>query len=96
MPFAKAGEVRLFYRLDGNADKPVVTLIHSLGTDHSLWDRQAEDLLPYFRVLRCDVRGHGASEATPGDYSVAMLAGDVAALASVLRGSRFADFHSAA
>lgn len=90
MPFAKAGGVRLFYRLDGNADKPVVALVHSLGTDHSLWDRQAEDLLPYFRVLRCDVRGHGASESTPGDYSVAMLAGDVVALASALGIEKFA------
>ncbi len=90
MPFAKAGGVRLFYRLDGNADKPVVVFAHSLGTDHSLWDRQAEDLLPYFRVLRCDVRGHGASESTPGDYSVAMLAGDVVALASTLGIEKFA------
>jgi 3-oxoadipate enol-lactonase/4-carboxymuconolactone decarboxylase len=90
MPFAKAGGIRLFYRLDGNTDKPVVAFVHSLGTDHSLWDRQAEDLLPYFRVLRCDVRGHGASESTPGDYSVAMLAGDVAALASTLGIEKFA------
>jgi len=90
MPFAKAGPVRLFYRLDGNTDKPVVIFVHSLGTDHSLWDRQAEDLLPYFRVLRCDVRGHGASESTPGDYSVAMLAGDVLALASALGVEKFA------
>jgi 3-oxoadipate enol-lactonase/4-carboxymuconolactone decarboxylase len=90
MPFAKAGGVRLFYRLDGNTDKPVIAFVHSLGTDHSLWDRQAEDLLPYFRVLRCDVRGHGASESTPGDYSVAMLAGDVVALASTLGIEKFA------
>jgi 3-oxoadipate enol-lactonase/4-carboxymuconolactone decarboxylase len=90
MPFASAGGVRLFYRLDGNADKPVVAFVHSLGTDHSLWDRQAEDLLPYFRVLRCDVRGHGASESTPGDYSVAMLAGDIVALASTLGIEKFA------
>lgn len=90
MPFAKAGGVRLFYRLDGNTDKPVIVFVHSLGTDHSLWDRQAEDLLPYFRVLRCDVRGHGASESTPGDYSVAMLARDVVALASTLGIEKFA------
>ncbi len=49
-------------------------MIHSLACDHSLWDRQATDLLPYFRVLRYDVRGHGASEATSGDYTIAMLA----------------------
>jgi 3-oxoadipate enol-lactonase len=90
MPFANAGGVRLFYRLEGEPGKPAVVLVHSLGADHTLWDRQAEDLLPHFRVLRCDVRGHGASESTAGDYSIAMLAGDVAALASALGIQKFA------
>ena len=90
MPFAHAGGIRQFYRFDGNEDKPVVMLGHSLGTDHSLWDRQAEDLLPFFRVLRYDVRGHGASEATPGDYSIAMLSNDALALAEKLGVEKFA------
>jgi len=90
MPFASAGGIRHFYRLDGNEDKPVVMMVHSLGTDHSLWDGQAEDLLPYFRVLRHDVRGHGASEAPAGDYNIAMLAGDALALATKLGIGQFA------
>jgi 3-oxoadipate enol-lactonase len=65
-------------------------LVHSLGCDHSLWDRQANDLLPHFRVLRYDVRGHGASEAPSGDYNIAMLAGDALALADKLGVERFA------
>jgi 3-oxoadipate enol-lactonase/4-carboxymuconolactone decarboxylase len=90
MPFINAGGIRHFYRLDGNEDKPVVMMVHSLGTDHSLWDRQANDLLPYFRILRYDVRGHGASEAPAGDYSIAMLAGDALALATQLGIQQFA------
>lgn len=90
MPATNAGGIRQFYRLDGNEEKPVVILVHSLGTDHSLWDRQSDDLLPHFRVLRCDVRGHGASEATSGDYTIAMLSADVLALASQLGIQRFA------
>lgn len=90
MPIAEAGGIRHFYRLDGNEDKPVVILVHSLGTDHSLWDRQAADLLPRFRVLRYDVGGHGASEARAGDYSIAMLAGDTLALTTKLGIERFA------
>lgn len=90
MPATNAGGIRQFYRLDGNENKPVVILVHSLGTDHSLWDRQSEDLLPHFRVLRCDVRGHGASEAPTGDYSVALLSADVLALAAKLGIQRFA------
>ena len=90
MPVANAGGIRQFYRLDGNEEKPVVLMIHSLGTDHSLWDRQAQDLLRHFRVLRYDVRGHGASEAPAGDYNIAMLAGDALALATQLGISQFA------
>jgi 3-oxoadipate enol-lactonase len=90
MPATNAGGIRQFYRLDGNEEKPVVMLVHSLGTDHSLWDRQAEDLLTHFRVLRCDLRGHGATEAPAGDYSVALLSADVLALAGKLGIQRFA------
>lgn len=90
MPATNAGGIRQFYRFDGNEEKPVVMLVHSLGCDHSLWDRQANDLLPHFRVLRYDVRGHGASEAPAGDYNIAMLAGDALALADKFGIERFA------
>jgi len=46
-----------------------------------MWDAQAADLLPHFRVLRYDVRGHGASSAPPGDYSIAELGRDLLAIA---------------
>src|SRR5580704_9289688 len=90
MPATIAAGIRHFYRLDGNEEKPVVMLVHSLGCDHSLWDRQANDLLPHFRVLRYDVRGHGASEAPARDYNIAMLAGDALALADKFGIERFA------
>ena len=63
MPFCETGAGRLYYRLDGTDDKPVVVLHHSLGLDHGMWDAQAADLAPHFRVLRFDARGHGASSA---------------------------------
>ena len=90
MPAITVNQVRNFYRLDGNENKPVVMLVHSLGTDHSLWDRQAADLLPHFRVLRYDVRGHGATEAPAGDYNIATLAGDALAMANAFGIERFA------
>jgi 3-oxoadipate enol-lactonase/4-carboxymuconolactone decarboxylase len=54
-----------------------------------MWDLQVEDLLPYFQVLRYDTRGHGASEATSGEYSIEMLGKDVIALADALEISQF-------
>ncbi|MGA9304970.1 MAG: 3-oxoadipate enol-lactonase [Candidatus Sulfotelmatobacter sp.] len=89
MPFATIHGSRMFYRLQGNAGRPVLILSHSISTDHALWDLQVEGLLPYFQVLRYDTRGHGASEVTAGEYSVEMLGKDILALADALEISQF-------
>jgi 3-oxoadipate enol-lactonase/4-carboxymuconolactone decarboxylase len=83
MPFALSQDCRIYYRLEGSPDKPLLVLVHALGTDHGLWDPQMPALLRYFQVLRPDLRGHGASDAPPGDYTMAQLAADV--LATVKR-----------
>ena len=90
MPFALVENARLFYRLEGSEGKPVLVLAHSLGLDHSLWDQQVPDLLPHFRILRFDTRGHGASDASAGDYSIERLGRDVLGLADALEIKRFA------
>jgi 3-oxoadipate enol-lactonase / 4-carboxymuconolactone decarboxylase len=90
LPFGNLGNSRLFYRLEGNEGRPVLVLSHSIGTDHAMWDLQVPDLLPYFRVLRYDTRGHGASDAPPGEYSIEQLGGDVLALVDSLGISKFA------
>jgi 3-oxoadipate enol-lactonase/4-carboxymuconolactone decarboxylase len=90
LPFATIHNARVFYRLEGNAGRPVLILSHSIGTDHALWDAQIENLLPYLQVLRYDTRGHGASEATAGDYSIEILGKDILALADTLEISQFA------
>jgi len=81
LPFVQANGVRHFYRLDGRDDRPAIIFSHSLGVDHGQWDKQAADLLPNFRVLRYDLRGHGASDASKGDYSIELLGRDVLAIA---------------
>ncbi len=80
MPFAMRDGVRLYWKLDGAADRPPLVLLNSIGTDMALWDAALPHLLPAFRLLRIDTRGHGASDATEGDSSMAMLADDVAAV----------------
>lgn len=77
MPFATRDGVRLYWKLDGTAGKPPVVLLNSIGTDMALWDAAIPHLLPAFRLLRIDMRGHGASDAPDGDYSMKMLADDV-------------------
>jgi 3-oxoadipate enol-lactonase / 4-carboxymuconolactone decarboxylase len=90
MPLLTLDHRSLYYRLDGRDDLPVLVFSHSLGLDHGMWDVQAADVLPYFRVLRYDIRGHGASTASDGEYTIAELAADVLALADACAIQRFA------
>ncbi len=90
MPLARLTYGSCYYRFDGADDRPAIVLSHSLGLDHAMWDQQAADLLPHFRVLRYDTRGHGASTAAPGDYTIAQLGGDVLELVDALGVRRFA------
>lgn len=70
----------LHVRVEGTVGKPWVVLIHSLGTDHRLWDPQIAMFAPTHRILRYDMRGHGLSAATPGPYDIALLTDDLLAL----------------
>jgi 3-oxoadipate enol-lactonase/4-carboxymuconolactone decarboxylase len=90
MPRIQLGDVSCFYRLEGADDRPVIVLSHSLGLDHGMWDAQTTDLLPHFRVLRYDIRGHGASSTPPGDYTIAELGKDVLGLADACGVTTFA------
>jgi 3-oxoadipate enol-lactonase len=71
--------MRIHHRVDGAAG-PWVTLVTGIANDLSLWDGQVPALERDFRILRYDLRGHGGSEATAGDYSMALLVCDLKAL----------------
>ncbi|MBV9499179.1 MAG: 3-oxoadipate enol-lactonase [Acidobacteriaceae bacterium] len=90
MPLIDAGGLRHYYRMDGNDDRPVLMFAHSLGCDHTQWDAQAHDLQEHFRVLRYDLRGHGATDVPPGDYTIDLLAQDALAILDALGIDRFA------
>jgi 3-oxoadipate enol-lactonase len=76
LPFLTVDNVRLFYRLEGRASRPVLVLSHSLGCDHAMWDPQIPDFLQHFQVLRYDTRGHGASAVPADDYTLDQLGRD--------------------
>src|SRR5689334_10879056 len=89
MPLINANGLRQYYRLEGNENRPVLVLSHSLGCDHSMWDLQVPTLASHFLVLRYDTRGHGASDVTAGNYSIEMLAADALGLLDALGIQRF-------
>jgi 3-oxoadipate enol-lactonase len=83
-PQIQANEISMAYSLDGPEDAPVVMFSTSLMCDHRMWEKQASALVPSYRVLRYDTRGHGGSEATSGEYTMDLLADDAASLLKAL------------
>jgi 3-oxoadipate enol-lactonase/4-carboxymuconolactone decarboxylase len=90
MPFVTVEKTRLYYRVEGKPDSPALILSHSIGADHGMWMQQVEALSPYFRIVRYDVRGHGASDVPQGEYSIEQLGRDVLAIADALSIAKFA------
>lgn len=79
MPFAVNEGARIHWRLQGARSAPPVILLHSIGTDLSIYDEVAGRLADACLVLKIDLRGHGASDATDEAYSLALMARDVLA-----------------
>jgi 3-oxoadipate enol-lactonase len=75
---------RIAYRFDGSEAKPVLMLSNSIATTLHMWDGQIEALSRHFRVLRYDLRGHGASSVPAGAYSLDRLGRDVVELLDAL------------
>jgi pimeloyl-ACP methyl ester carboxylesterase len=78
------GGLGLHVRERGRADGPPILLIHGLSQSHLCWAEQYQSMLAdEFRLVACDLRGHGMSEAPlePEDYTDGQLwADDVAAI----------------
>ena len=83
------GGLRLHVREWGNADGPSILFIHAWSQSHLCWEKQVESALrDEFRLVACDLRGHGMSEAPlePEHYTDERLwADDVAAIIEQLR-----------
>lgn len=82
MPKLKLNKVHIAYEDSG--DGAPVVFGNSLGTDMRLWDPILPHLPDGLRIVRYDMRGHGASDCPPGPYSMGMLVRDAEALLDAL------------
>jgi 3-oxoadipate enol-lactonase len=84
----KANGITFSCEIEGPEGAPWIVFSNSLATNLSMWDPQAADFKPSFRVLRYDQRGHGATEAPAGGYTYPQLVADAVALLDALEISR--------
>jgi 3-oxoadipate enol-lactonase len=76
---------RLHYDLIGPEDSRTVCFAHALAADSGMWAGQIPAVLAAGRrVLRIDMRGHGGSNPSPGDYTLRELACDIVAVLDAL------------
>jgi 3-oxoadipate enol-lactonase len=71
--------IRLNAEISGPAAGPPLVLLHALGTHLGIWDDLLAHL-PRHRVLRVDLRGHGASDVPPPPYGMGAMIHDVEAV----------------
>ncbi|WP_435258145.1 3-oxoadipate enol-lactonase [Thioclava sp. FR2] len=75
MPLTYFPDLRLNAEISGPVSGPPVVFLHALGTNLRIWDEVVAHL-PKHRVLRLDMRGHGASDVPDGPYSMGALIHD--------------------
>ncbi|MBI4236109.1 MAG: alpha/beta fold hydrolase [Chloroflexi bacterium] len=88
MPKVRVNGVTLAYtdsrtKPHHEGDAPIV-LIHGFPYSKAMWDEQVRELSEEFQVITYDLRGHGESQATPGPYTMELLADDLKGLLDTL------------
>ncbi len=79
MQMLDRGGTRIAYKEAGSGD-PAMVFIHGWTCDHSYFAPQYAHFKGAHRVVAVDLRGHGESDKPEGEYSMALLASDVAAV----------------
>jgi len=81
---AKVNGTEIGYELHGKESSPWLTLSHSLACSVRMWDPQIAAFKDRYRILAFDTRGHGASAAPKGAYTLEALADDLKGLLDLL------------
>ena len=77
MPTFTSQDAEINYQTFGDASHPAIVFSNSLGTKYSMWQPQIDALQKDYYVICYDTRGHGASSAPQGPYSIEQLGKDV-------------------
>jgi 3-oxoadipate enol-lactonase len=72
--------IDLHYEVHGDLENqrlPWLVFSHSLACSIAMWQPQLQAFAGHYRVLAFDTRGHGASDAPAGPYTLEQLADDL-------------------
>ncbi len=83
MPFAKLGNLSLYYDVHGQGER-IILLHGAFGTGQRHWGPQIKAFSKHFQVVVPDLRGHGRSNNPSDSVTIIEVANDVASLAAHL------------
>lgn len=83
MPKIKTNDIETYYEIQGEG--PPLVLIPGLGECHKLWQPQIGEFSRHFKVVVYDIRGHGESGNSKGEYSIKLFTSDLKALLDGLK-----------
>ncbi|WP_285768442.1 alpha/beta fold hydrolase [Peribacillus sp. SI8-4] len=83
MPAASNGQDSTHFEERGAGESLI--LIHGVGLDLRMWERQVEDLSKHYHVIVYDMVGHGGSLHPPGPYVLTQFVEQLAELADYLK-----------
>jgi len=80
-----ANKIDLNISDEGRRDGAPVLFLHPLGLNLRVWDDVFMHLSKELRLVRLDMRGHGASEVPPAPYAMGTLIRDVEGVCDALQ-----------
>jgi len=78
VPTIHISDIDMYYEIHGEG-QPLLFL-HGLGSSTRDWELQIPYFDDRFKIIICDLRGHGSTSKPCGPYSIGQFAGDVAEL----------------
>jgi 3-oxoadipate enol-lactonase len=86
---ASVNGIDINYEIHGKEGAPWLIMSHSLACSVRMWDPQLAAFKDRFHMVAHDMRGHGATSAPEGAYTLEQLAEDVVGLAGHLGIKKF-------
>lgn len=87
MPYITSGDIKIYYEEKGEG-VPIVFL-HGFSVDLRMWRGQIDYFFKKLRVITCDARGHGKSDAPETGYCRENRTRDLLAMADELKLDKF-------
>jgi 3-oxoadipate enol-lactonase len=72
--------IHINYTEHGSPNGVPIVFLHGFPFSHEMWNPQVNALPEQYRTIAYDIRGHGASDAGDGQYSIEFFVDDLVAL----------------